>query len=750
MTKKSISRKQPKAASTKAAKAIASPEARMLAKLKESGLDLKDAKALKLKPYTDAGSGVLNLSRAGAGFRIPYFAYTGEPLEMFRYRYFQTKAKNAWTGTEEELRKYDQPFKSDPEIYLPTLPNVNWAEIITDPQQSVILTEGELKSACAAKYVMPCIGLGGVWSFGRKARYQPFLPALEQFEWPGRTVYICYDSDAVTNRLVVSGEIRLARILTDKGATVKIVRIPPEPGSTQKVGIDDYIVKYGADNFKELLFHTDEYGPFAALHDLNNQVIFVRHPSMVIEYPKDDHPEDQSRYKVMQPSKFVKEVYANLHYFTQVDGKNVERKTAADWLEWGARAEVHSVTYAPGAGTRVNGQFNFWEGWGVEPRKGDVTPFVKYFDHVTQGMKPEHKKWLLQWLAYPIQHPGVKLYTAVAFWGPQGSGKSLLGYSMQRVYGENFKEVEKNDLEDQFNSWLANRQFIMGEEITGSDKREFADRLKHLITGHTLTLKEKYVPNYTIPNRVNFYFTSNHQDALFLDNDDRRYFVHEITANKEQFDFKAYDRWYKSEEGAAALRYYLEYEIDTSDFDPQGEAPRTTAKEAMIRSVYGIADTLAYEISKAEDGTFLMPSASFYGDNVLETMRKKYEGRDLWTADQIVNEYAAKNPNDRDLRYLNKYTLPRALKRQGFQSSTGDDVRITLDGKERKARVWVLFHRDKYIGIDGDELGAKFTDQWSEKSDEKQTQNMPGLGSDAGVQNPGKSQKRGRKGKQEK
>ncbi|MFZ0630231.1 MAG: hypothetical protein WA374_09135 [Acidobacteriaceae bacterium] len=37
-------------------------------------------------------------------------------------------------------------------------------------------------------------------------------------------------------------------------------------------------------------------------------------------------------------------------------------------------------------------------------------------------------------MAYPLQYPGTKLYSAVVLWtAQQGVGKSLLGYTMQQI-----------------------------------------------------------------------------------------------------------------------------------------------------------------------------------------------------------------------------------------------------------------------------------------------------------------------------
>src|SRR5271166_277407 len=203
---------------------------RMLDKLKQSGLTAEDAEKLGYKACTEEESAELGLSRTGAGFLLPYFDLDGKPLKTFRYRYLDVPI-NTWTKKQE--RKYDQPHGSDPEIYLP--PGVEWSEIAIDTSQPVIITEGELKAASGAKHIEPTVGLGGVWNFGSKARFQNLLPTLrDKFKWAGRVVYICFDSDVADNTQSIMAENRLAECLTDLLATVTIVRIPKDKVNAEK------------------------------------------------------------------------------------------------------------------------------------------------------------------------------------------------------------------------------------------------------------------------------------------------------------------------------------------------------------------------------------------------------------------------------------------------------------------------------------------------------------------------------------
>jgi len=158
--------------------------------------------------------------------------------------------------------KYLQPSGITPSPYI--LPEV--AGIKDRPHKPVIITEGEKKALCLLKHGFNAIGLPGVWCFKNKRQDLPLLKELEEWNWKGRTVHICFDSDAVFNPNVIKAEIELSLNLYARGAKVFIVRLP-QPDHQTKLGVDDFVTQEGIDAFKKLykaakpfaLAYTKEY-----------------------------------------------------------------------------------------------------------------------------------------------------------------------------------------------------------------------------------------------------------------------------------------------------------------------------------------------------------------------------------------------------------------------------------------------------------------------------------------------------------
>lgn len=142
--------------------------------------------------------------------------------------------------------KYESPIGESNRAYFP--PGI--ARALDDAQAELLMTEGEKKSLCATQHGFACIGISGVWAWKPK-RAERLLPELERIEWQGRRVFICYDSDVATKADVQLAESRLAKHLADRGAIVRVVRLPESPDG--KVGLDDYLLANGPGELRTLL-----------------------------------------------------------------------------------------------------------------------------------------------------------------------------------------------------------------------------------------------------------------------------------------------------------------------------------------------------------------------------------------------------------------------------------------------------------------------------------------------------------------
>ena len=546
---------------------------KFLDELKHRDLTPKEAQTLRLKYVTAEQAAKLGFQLAQDGTLIPYFNAEGKPTGFQRIRYFDVKVCG-FTG--KKGPKYNQVPGTGNHLYLPPL--LEWQKIAPATDVPLIITEGEYKAITAAKNNLPTIGLGGVWNF--KNANNRHLIEFKEFNWDKRRVYICYDSDAAQKWQVALAENALAHELLNLGAMPYILRLPQE--GDDKTGLDDFLLAKGRAAFDKILCAAQQFEPAQELFKFNEEVIYVRDPGFIY-IPASGLDEDRR----ISPDAFVKHAYSNRIYFENVpsgDGTRRQKKYAAkEWLDWPYRNEASKLTYVPGAESGMDGCINTWPGWGCEPKRGSVKPWTDLLTHLFRNAPPEDLRHAEQWMAYPLQHPGAKLKTALVIWGPQGTGKSMVGYSLGRIYGKNFCELQQGDLSADFNDWADRRQFIMGSEITGGENRKkIADHIKSLITREKIRVNTKHVKAFYIPDCINYYFTSNHEEAFFLENDDRRFFIHEADVAPLPPEFyERYMHWLDHEDGAAHLFHHL-MNVDLTGFKPNAPAPMTEAKQENI------------------------------------------------------------------------------------------------------------------------------------------------------------------------
>jgi hypothetical protein len=561
------------------------------AKLKSSGLTLDDAKQLGMSCIGAIGTSNLHPAfKPLCSLRIEYLDHHGHPLPdwpgakpFYRLRYLENSTDFA-SMTEKKPIRYVQEPNTAPVAYYPG--NQDWTGIVGDTDKPLILTEGELKAAKACKEGFPTIGLGGVYNWRSHKLGLTWLPSLDPIQWVKRNIYICFDSDYTSNPMVCSALRELAEELHRRGAFVHLISLPQLHG-LEKVGLDDFLVHAGPSSkqmFRQLLEEAEPLGLTKPLWSLNEKYVYVQDPGLIVD--------QGTRFKAA-PGAFKEHLQAPLNYQERglrADG-SISFKTvsaAAAWLKWPLRTEVTKLTYQPGAERFVQEprpMYNIWPGWGMEPVEDDVTPFLELVKHIFTNAEPDAMKWFLRWCAYPLQHPGTKLFSSSVIHGIRhGTGKSLIGYTLGRIYGQNFTEISQMDLHNSFNEWAEGKQFVMGDDVTGSNKRSDNDFLKKLITQRELRVNGKYVPTYVVPDCINYFFTANHPDSFFLEDDDRRFFIHEVRVGPMDEEFYVnYDLWLDTGGSAAVFHYLLN--LDLGDFNPAAPAFKTAAKERMIANV---------------------------------------------------------------------------------------------------------------------------------------------------------------------
>jgi hypothetical protein len=606
-----------------------------LADLQKSGLTPEHTKKLCME------------STGPDSYKIPYFDANGKLTDFFRTKHFyKAERLEALRKAKKKLPpKYTQSKGTAPEIYLAPLVDTKWSTILADASIPMVVTEGEKKAACGCANGIATIGLGGTHSWRSRNLAVQFLSALNTTAWEGRTVRVVMDSDLIEKDSARKGAEGFVAQLRKRGAQATLIILPAD--GEEKAGMDDYIVKHGAEAFMRLLADPTLALVEPSLEELNRKLAVIVTTGEFVAL-------DSGRVYGNTATKNVFGKYGKLNA----------------WIEWDGHREVTKLLFAPGAqsGITEDGAYNTWPGWAVESQKcaaKDVQPWLDLLAHVLPKAEAAELAWVNCWFGYPVKHPGAKLNTALLIWSAeQGTGKNALGKIMKYIYGDTWGAVDGTMLSGAFNEWAVNKQFIVADELKIGDKRGLTDKFKDMITRSDFRVNSKNQKTYEVDDHINYMLTSNHPDAMYVEDRDRRMAIFHASENSMPVAYwRKYERWLK-DGGAAKLRYYFESILDYANFEPEGRAPVTAAKLQMI------ADTR----SDVEDWIARLRSDP---DSVLGT--KPY---DLWTTLELHHLY---DPDGRS--GVKPNGLASKLGKCGIRRASETNNTI-VEGN--RTRLWIL------------------------------------------------------------
>lgn len=225
---------------------------------------------------------------------------------------------------------------------------------------------------------------------------------------------------------------------------------------------------------------------------------------------------------------------------------------------------------------------NLFSGWKMRPKKGISTQIQVLLAHLCDGNE-DMQMWILRWLAYPLRFPGAKMETSIIMHGDEGSGKNFFFEKVVKaIYGEYGYVIGNAQLESNFNDWASMKLFMVADEVvTRSELKQMKGKLKYLVSGDTVIVNPKGLPEHSEANQMNFVFLSNELQPLALDKTDRRYLVvWTPPALSREFYVGVADEIKAG--GIEAFYHYLVHELDMGDFNEHTKPLYNKAKDKLI------------------------------------------------------------------------------------------------------------------------------------------------------------------------
>lgn len=509
------------------------------------------------------------------------FTRKGAEEQFQRVRYLRLPP----APKDKKPQRYDQPFMSGVHAYF--TPLLYWPDIFDDTSIPLFFTEGEKKAQAAAALDFPVIGLGGVYNFKDKGAGNEFLPILARIPWAGRTVYIVYDSDYATNPDVRIACDRLASELSLKrGAIVKLVVIPNGPkgadGKPTKMGLDDYLVAYGAEAFQKLVDEAADLRKMdAEVLAMNSDVAFIEHDGVVYDFKTRAY---------LDKATFLNGSEYSTRFVSQAGLQGNKVKTfqlAKEWLVHEKHRIYRDTTFDPSTMERTldrtdgGKSLNLWEGF-PESEPGDIAPFMALHDYLFSTLPVQDRALALNLLAYKVQNPAElpKIAVVLLGVGKQGSGKSLWASIVREVFGTYGVSIPSSALVSEFNPWMETSLCVVIDEAEPEhvSSKAGSSALKKYVADERNQLRDLYRKGRQVDNRSFVILTSNHPEVGHHEEGDRRMFV--VSSPPRHPEGPAfYDRvgnWMKKG-GIKHLRHFL-LNYDLKGWRPPPYAPMTAEK----------------------------------------------------------------------------------------------------------------------------------------------------------------------------
>jgi hypothetical protein len=223
---------------------------------------------------------------------------------------------------------------------------------------------------------------------------------------------------------------------------------------------------------------------------------------------------------------------------------------------------------------------------------GDASQAGKWVAHIDLLYGTEAAHHIIDYFAFKVQQPHLKINHALLLGGEQGIGKDTICEPLKHAVGPwNFAEISPKIICGRFNGYLKSVILRVNEarDLGDLNRFELYEHLKTLTASppDVLPVDEKHLREYAVFNVCGVVITTNYKtNGIYLPAEDRRHYVAWSDLRKEDFGEAYWDEiwgWYENEGGIGHVVAYLQ-RLDISDFNPKAPPPKTEAFWAIVHA----------------------------------------------------------------------------------------------------------------------------------------------------------------------
>jgi hypothetical protein len=273
--------------------------------------------------------------------------------------------------------------------------------------------------------------------------------------------------------------------------------------------------------------------------NINNCVVLDGGKTMVLRFEQVEHIAGGEKYTYLLPTFLRFGDFRNFYLNRRVEIETQNGTKWVDlgswWLEHSHRRQYAGVIFRPAGASIINNRYNLWIGWGVEPKQGDWSLLRKHIREVLAAGDEDVYQYIMNWLAWTVQHPGEQAEVALVFIGERGTGKGTLGKAFSKIFGQHALHLSSPEhLTGRFNAHLRQCCFLFADEAYGPKDKSAEGVLKRLITEDTLTIEQKGRDPIEVPNLLHVMMASNNEWVVPAGAHERRFVVQRVSEAHRQ------------------------------------------------------------------------------------------------------------------------------------------------------------------------------------------------------------------------
>lgn len=220
--------------------------------------------------------------------------------------------------------------------------------------------------------------------------------------------------------------------------------------------------------------------------------------------------------------------------------------------------------------------YNLWRGFAISPaEQSDAAAWAIMREHIRAVIcdgNAELDEYVIRWLAWTVQNPGLPAEVALVLHGDEGIGKGMLGNTLLKIFGPHAVHVTNPNhfVGGKFNVHMRDCAFFFADECFWAGDRSHEGELKGMITEPTMRIEPKGVDSFEVENALTILIASNNDWVVPAGVNARRFVVSRVSdARRKDFEYFAALKTELDGDGASAmLRDLLDLQLP-DDWHPR-------------------------------------------------------------------------------------------------------------------------------------------------------------------------------------